>query len=57
MLNNQISLDKFTVHILPSDNRNVLSLSVNEDGFFQLSRSLAETVKDIPVTILFYRRR
>ena len=53
MLNNQIALEKFTVRILPYDNRNYLSLSVNEEGFFQLSSSLTEVIKDMPLTIFF----
>ena len=52
-MKNEISLDKFTVQILPSDSRQILSLSVNEEGFFQLSRSLTEAIKGIPVTIRF----
>lgn len=53
MNNNILSLEKFNVQILPGDNRNVLSLSVNEDGFFQLSHRLTESLKGIPVAIFF----
>lgn len=50
---NSISRDKFTVQIMPKKNTGSLSLSINENGFLQLNRNLADSIKGIWLNLFF----
>lgn len=48
-----ISRDKFTVQIMPNKKAVALSLSINENGFLQLNRNLADSIKGIGLNLFF----
>lgn len=48
-----ISRDKFTVQIMPNKKAVALSLSINENGFLQLNRNLADSIKGIWLNLFF----
>lgn len=50
---NSISRDKFTVQIMPKKNTGSLSLSINEDGFVQLNKNLADSIKGLLLNLFF----